>query len=186
MLITLGSVSLSRYLYRHSKLKVTAVALINKNSLVVSLHEKVRNTHPITTKLGRSIPRHPSDFHYVGPVGLYMCINSLWASDSIWWHRSGSPLVQVMACCLKTPSHYLKQCWLFISHMICEVSWHLPEGNFTGTAQDISLWYEFEMTNLSLQPCLPGSWFTKDTWAKKCHKSVQHGFPNFSSCNDWD
>ena len=38
-------------------------------------------------------------------------INSLWPNDAIWRHRSGSTLVQVMACCLTAPSHYLNQCW---------------------------------------------------------------------------
>ena len=39
-------------------------------------------------------------------------INSLHSSDAIWWHKSGSTLVQAMACCLMAPSHYLNQCWL--------------------------------------------------------------------------
>ena len=31
--------------------------------------------------------------------------------------------------------------------------WHLPEGNFTGNAQGIYQWYEFEnLTYLKLQP----------------------------------
>ena len=51
--------------------------------------------------------------------------------------RSGSTLAQVMACCLTAPSHYLNQCRL----IICEVSWHSPEGNFTGSAQGIYPWY---------------------------------------------
>ena len=42
-------------------------------------------------------------------------INSLGPDDAIWWQRSGSSLVQVMACCLMAPSHYLNQCWL-INH----------------------------------------------------------------------
>ena len=41
-------------------------------------------------------------------------INSLYASDAIWWHRSGSSLVEVMAWCLTAPSHYLNQ--FFFSH----------------------------------------------------------------------
>ena len=53
--------------------------------------------------------------------------NSLWPSDAIWSHRSGSTLAQVMACCLTTPSHYLNQCWL-----ISEVPWHLSEDHFRG------------------------------------------------------
>ena len=40
----------------------------------------------------------------------------------IWWH------------------HRLNKCWLIIS----EVLWDLPEGNFTGKAQDIFPSYEFE------------------------------------------
>ena len=54
-------------------------------------------------------------------------LNSLWPSDAIWRHRSESTLIQVMACCLMAPSHYLNQCWLVIS----EVQWQSPEGNFT-------------------------------------------------------
>ena len=38
--------------------------------------------------------------------------NLLWPSDTIWRHRSGSTLAQLMACYLTAPSHYLKQCWL--------------------------------------------------------------------------
>ena len=41
-------------------------------------------------------------------------VNSVLLSDTIWRHRSRSPLVQVMACCLMAPSHYLNQCWLLI------------------------------------------------------------------------
>ena len=42
-------------------------------------------------------------------------LNSLWPSDAIWRQGSRSTLVQVMACCLTAPSHYLNQCWLIIS-----------------------------------------------------------------------
>ena len=44
-----------------------------------------------------------------------LIFNSLGPSDTIWRQRSGSTLVQVMACCLTAPSHYLNQCWLIIS-----------------------------------------------------------------------
>ena len=40
-------------------------------------------------------------------VNSYKHINSLWPSDTIWRHKSGSKLAQVMACCLMAPSHYL-------------------------------------------------------------------------------
>ena len=49
--------------------------------------------------------------------------NSLGPSDTIWRWRSWSTLVQVMACCLTAPSHYLNQCWLITR----EVLWHSSE-----------------------------------------------------------
>ena len=54
-------------------------------------------------------------------------IDSLWLSDTIWWHRTGSTLAQVMAWCLMAPSYYLIQCWL----IIIKGPGHSPEGNFT-------------------------------------------------------
>ena len=53
-------------------------------------------------------------------------LNSLWLSDAIWRHTSGSILIPIIACWLKAPSHYLDQCWLLIS----EVPWHSPKSNF--------------------------------------------------------
>ena len=38
--------------------------------------------------------------------------------------RSGSILPQVMAWCLRAPSHYPNQCWFIIN----KVPWHSPEG----------------------------------------------------------
>ena len=58
---------------------------------------------------------------------MALSINSLRPSDAIWWHRSGSTLAQVMACCLMAPSHYLNQCWLIIS----KIQLHSSDGNFT-------------------------------------------------------
>ena len=65
------------------------------------------------------------DFKYIS----FHWINSLYPSDALWWHRSGSTLAQAMACCLMAPSHYLNQCWLIIS----EGLWHSPD--FTVSAQ---------------------------------------------------
>ena len=48
-------------------------------------------------------------------LSIHCLFNSLWASDAIWRHRSESTLAQVIACCLKAPSHYLNPCWLIIS-----------------------------------------------------------------------
>ena len=56
-------------------------------------------------------------------------LNSLWPCDAIWWHKTGSPLAQVMACCLMAPSHYLKQCWLIIIEVF--------DGNFTSDTSTI-------------------------------------------------
>ena len=61
-------------------------------------------------------------------------INLLRPSDTIWRHKSGSTLAQVMACCLTAPSHYLNQCWLIIS----KVQWHSSEHNFTMLTSAIS------------------------------------------------
>ena len=62
----------------------------------------------------------------------------------MWWHRSVSTLVQVMACCLTAPSHYLNQCWNLIIVIISQVLWHSPEINFTGSAEATILYFEFE------------------------------------------
>ena len=59
-------------------------------------------------------------------------VNLLWLNDAIWWHRSGSPLAQVMACCLTAPIHNLKQCGLIINRVL----WHSPKTNFS--AQNIN------------------------------------------------
>ena len=55
------------------------------------------------------------------------CTNPL-----IWWHKSGSTLAQVMACCLMACC--LKQCWL----IIIEAFRQFAEGNFTATDPDIT------------------------------------------------
>ena len=65
----------------------------------------------------------------------FVVFNSLWPCDAIWHHRSWSTLVQVIACCLMAPSHYLNQCGLIIS----EVSWH---SHFAVNPQDMCPWYD--------------------------------------------
>ena len=49
------------------------------------------------------------------PPGISSFINSLGPNDAICCWGSWSTLVQVMACCLTAPSHYLNQCWLIIN-----------------------------------------------------------------------
>ena len=51
------------------------------------------------------------------PATQCMLWLALWPNDAIWWHRSGSTLAQVMACCLTAPSHYLNQCWIIITEV---------------------------------------------------------------------
>ena len=48
-------------------------------------------------------------------------VNSLWFSNAIWLHRSGSTLAQVMACCLSTPCHYWPEPRLTY-HQVCSVA----------------------------------------------------------------
>ena len=67
---------------------------------------------------------------------LLCWINSLWPSNTIWRHKSGSKLAHVIACCLTAPSHYLKQCWLIIS----KVQLHSSGCNFTRDVSAISHW----------------------------------------------
>ena len=45
-------------------------------------------------------------------------INSLGSGGAILRWRSWSTLVQVMACCLTAPSHYLNQCWLIVRKVL--------------------------------------------------------------------
>ena len=51
---------------------------------------------------------------------------TVWPSDTIWRHISGSTLVRVMAWCRQATSHYLNQIWLIVS----TDQWHLSESNF--------------------------------------------------------
>ena len=78
---------------------------------------------------------------------------SLWPTYAIWRHKSGSTLVQVMACCLMAPSHYLNQRWLIISkvcgiHMRA-ISQKIPQPSIT----KISL----KITYLKFYSTLPGA-----------------------------
>ena len=67
-------------------------------------------------------------------------INSLWPSEAMWLHKTGATLVQVMPCCLTTPSHYLNQYLLITS----EVLQRSVDGNVPGNAQDIYAKYQLE------------------------------------------
>ena len=70
-------------------------------------------------------------------------INQLWPSDAIGGHKTGSMFVEVMACCLTAPSHYLNQCCLHVE----EVMWHSPQSNFMGVQW---VWkYTFRIDNVA-------------------------------------
>ena len=86
----------------------------------------------------------------IGRFGLRW--DPLWPRDAIRRYRSGSTLVQVMACYLLAPSNYLNQCWLAINGVL----WHSPETNFTGITQDIYLKMSLKNTVVKLIPHLSG------------------------------
>ena len=75
--------------------------------------------------------------------------NSLCRNENIWWERSGSTLVQLMASCLTASSHYLNQCWIIIM-------WHSHESNFVRNTHSCNLLhvfrdYIFKITSASLR-----------------------------------
>ena len=77
-------------------------------------------------------------------------LNSLWPGDAIWWHRSGSTLAQVMACCLISPSYYLNKCWLIVNGVL----WHSAESNLTWMHRISVL--DISLKSANLQPHLRG------------------------------
>ena len=79
-------------------------------------------------------------------------VNSLWLSDTIWWHRTGSTLVHVMAWCPQAPSHYLNQCWLIIS----QVRWQSCEGNSQEIPQPSITKISLKIPYLKFHSNLPG------------------------------
>ena len=98
-------------------------------------------------------------------LGIYLgYINSCWPSD--WRHQTRSTLVQVMACCLTTPSHYLDDVDLS-SVRYCTI---LCTGY-------LSLVYS-QSTKLKLQLHLPG--------AIELTKSVLNYWMTISTHNKYD
>ena len=78
-----------------------------------------------------------------------LVLNPLWPGDTIWQHRTGSTLVQVMACCLMAP------CWL----IIIEVTWHSCKGTICKIPENTNQQNRTEnfYTLLKLHPDLPGA-----------------------------
>ena len=85
-------------------------------------------------------------------------VNLLWPCDTIWRHRSGSTLAQVMACRLTAPSHYLTQCWLMVGScgvLLRTNSQEIPQSSIT----KISL----KINNVKFHKNLPGAIEIKST-----------------------
>ena len=78
---------------------------------------------------------------------------SLWPSEAIWPHRSGSTLAQIMACRLTAPSHYLHQCRIIIG----EVLRNSHEINCAEMLKVPFLSMGLKVINLKLQPHISGA-----------------------------
>ena len=83
---------------------------------------------------------------------IWARINSLWPSDTILGHISGSTLAQVMSWCHQAPRYYLNQCWLIIRGLL----WHSPESHFRA-AQTPLLYKGFENYTLRITATSPRS-----------------------------
>ena len=112
-------------------------AIGNMASIAVVLNHFCRNI-PILSKKG----------HIKLNFAVQCALNSLWPSDAIWRHRSGSTLFQVMACCLTAPSHNLTICWLITSessdHQLRAISQGMPQPSITKVSLKITniIFYE--------------------------------------------
>ena len=104
-------------------------------------------------------------------------INTLCPIDTIWRHRSGSTLVQVMASCLTKhqaitwTNHDFSLMKLYGIHL----SWE--QLNFTMSAQAIILFKEFENhilneKNTAISPVIWFTWFSKLLFFKVTIKCI--------------
>ena len=95
-----------------------------------------------------------------GP-GQSFLLNLLWSAACIIWSQANKKVSigTVMACCLTTPSHYPKQCWIFVS----EVLWHLHKSNFTVSVQSTILYNEFQNHTFKIITTSP-----RGQWVKCC------------------
>ena len=94
---------------------VDLVAINGTTILVVYLqvkswqHLKIWNSH----RFHIPVKRHEQIWQCIKSIAPAMAtrvtfpteFNSIWPSDATWHHQSLSPLVQLMACCLKAPNH---------------------------------------------------------------------------------
>ena len=118
---------------------------------------------------------HHFNGEFLSQEFTYWCgfgdFHSMWPTDAIWWHRFGSTLGHVMACCLTASSHYQHHSWLIIKGIL----WHSPEGNFKKCLWKYPCW---EISLLKLLPYLiQSSEFKKGS--KLWHQNVLN-HTNFS------
>ena len=81
-------------------------------------------------------------------IWLWWVFILFWPSDIMWWHKTVSTLVQVMAWCLMAPSHCLNQCWLNIN----DIHLHPPDGNIQWK---YSIYYSLKMLKITHLKSLP-------------------------------
>ena len=60
-------------------------------------------------------------FWHVYRAVIHTTAKSLWPSDIIWRHKSGSTFTQAMTSCPTVQSHHLTQCWLIINCVFCGI-----------------------------------------------------------------
>ena len=111
-----------------------------------------------------------SIFHRLG-------LDSLWSSDTIWWHRS---LAQVMACCLAAPAIT----WTYVDFSLVRVSGlHVRE---------ISPWVPkllfciMRLKMIVLQDCHISQLNNSFYWIFQCGTFCKHYGPNIFSVFTWD
>ena len=74
--------------------------------------------------------------------------------------KTGSPLPQVMTCCLMAPRHHLNQSWFIISEVLLySIKFHFP-----GNAHDVYPWYEFGNCEFQITGAFPRSQWVNETW----------------------
>ena len=78
-------------------------------SSVYEMQNERYSFHLVSQKLFQFDISHPVkiSIHLFSFYNSVKAFDTLWPSDTVWWHGSGSAWVQVMACCLMAPSHYL-------------------------------------------------------------------------------
>ena len=95
------------------------------------------------------------------------------ASDVIRRHRSGSPLVQVMAWCRQATSRYLNQYWPLIN----EVLWYTHESNIVTNVQVTEFenytfkWSVLKINLINKHEVSISFWFISMIWVNLLNKN---------------